>query len=122
MLFRSNPDLLFVGTSLGLFRSIDSGRHWEQFGRGLPFSAPVMEIVISSENPRNVMVAGVAGVFHSLDGGDRFERTEATDGPEGLPVRCLAIQSGGNNAILAASVVNGVFRNGARVFSLSQSQ
>ncbi|OFV93424.1 MAG: hypothetical protein A3H28_16430 [Acidobacteria bacterium RIFCSPLOWO2_02_FULL_61_28] len=116
----TNPEVLFVASSLGLFRSTDSGRHWERFGRGLPFSSPILEIVISPENPRQVTVAGVAGIFRSLDGGDRFDRTQETDGPEGLPVRFLAIHTGQSDVVLAASAMNGVFRNGARALPLSQ--
>ena len=112
----ANPDVLFVGTSLGLFRSTDAGQNWERFGRGVPFS-PVMEIVISPENPRHVIVGGAAGVFQSLDGGDRFGRAVDGEGLDTFPVHSLAFHpqggNGGGAAILAASRNNGIFHNGA---------
>jgi len=106
------PEVLFVGTSLGLFRSIDSGQSWERFGRGVPF-APVMEILISPENPQHVIVGGASGIFHSLDGGNRFERTGDADALEGSAIHALAFYPWTEpQAILAASRNNGVFRNG----------
>jgi len=109
------PDVLFVGTSLGLFRSMDSGQSWERFGRGVPF-APVMEILISPANPQHVIVGGASGIFHSFDGGNRFERAGDADALEGFPVHALAFYpwNGSWNApqaVLAASRNNGVFRN-----------
>ena len=112
----ANLDVLFVGTNLGLFRSTDAGQNWERFGRGVPFS-PVMEIVISPENPRHVIVGGAAGVFQSLDGGDRFGRAVDGEGLDTFPVHSLAFHpqggNGGGAAILAASRNNGIFHNGA---------
>lgn len=32
----SNPEVLYVGTDLGVFRSLDGGDHWEDFSHGLP--------------------------------------------------------------------------------------
>ena len=113
------PDVLFIGTSLGLFRSTDSGRSWERFGRGVPFS-PVLEIAISPENPQHVLVGGASGIFHSFDGGDRFARTGDADALEGFPVHSLAFypwngpgnEPQGAGSVLAATRNNGVFRNG----------
>lgn len=107
------PNVLFLGSSLGLFRSTDSGRSWERFGRGIPF-APVMEVLISPANPQHVIVGGASGIFDSFDGGNRFERTGDTDQLDGFPVHALAFYPwNATRAVLAASQNNGVFRNGA---------
>ncbi|MGH9783954.1 MAG: WD40/YVTN/BNR-like repeat-containing protein, partial [Terriglobia bacterium] len=114
----ATPDVLFVGTNLGLYRSTDAGRAWERFGRGVPFS-PVMDIVISPENPKHVIVGGTGGVFHSLNGGDWFARTDGGAGLDTVPVQALAFhpQGGLGMAILAASRTNGIFRSGASLLS-----
>jgi photosystem II stability/assembly factor-like uncharacterized protein len=110
----ATPDVLFVGTNLGLYRSTDAGRTWERFGRGVPFS-PVLDVVISADDPKHVIVGSVGGVFHSLNGGDGFERTGDGAGLDTFPVQSLAFhpQGGPRGAILAASRSNGIFRSRA---------
>ena len=104
------PEVLFVGTSLGLYRSMDSGRNWERFGRGVPF-APVMEIMISPQNPQHILVGGASGIFHSLDGGNRFERVGDAEALAGFPIHALGFYPWNESpAILAATRNNGVFR------------
>jgi photosystem II stability/assembly factor-like uncharacterized protein len=41
-----NPGLLFVGTELGLWASVDGGRQWGQFKAGLPEAVSVRDVVI----------------------------------------------------------------------------
>jgi photosystem II stability/assembly factor-like uncharacterized protein len=50
-----NPDLLFVGTELGLFVSLDGGAAWHRFGRGLPAVA-VHDLVIHPRD-RELVIA-----------------------------------------------------------------
>jgi hypothetical protein len=41
-----NPGLLFVGTELGLWASVDGGKQWGQFSAGLPAAVPVRDIAV----------------------------------------------------------------------------
>jgi photosystem II stability/assembly factor-like uncharacterized protein len=77
------PNILFAGTRpAGVYRSRDSGRHWEKLAIdiarecsiGTPF---VTSILVDSEDHR-VVWAGVEidGVFRSLDGGDNWTHLE----------------------------------------------
>lgn len=53
-----NPDLLFVGTDVGLYVSLDRGGSWQPFMNGLP-TVPVHDLVI---HPRDgELVAGTHG-------------------------------------------------------------
>ncbi len=53
-----NPSLLFVGTEFGVFASLDGGKNWFPFGRGLPTVA-VHDLVI---HPRDGdLIAGTHG-------------------------------------------------------------
>jgi photosystem II stability/assembly factor-like uncharacterized protein len=53
-----NPNLLFVGTDVGLYVSIDRGQSWQRFMSGLP-TTPVHDLVI---HPRDgELVAGTHG-------------------------------------------------------------
>ncbi|MFH1764536.1 MAG: hypothetical protein ABIF09_10130, partial [Gemmatimonadota bacterium] len=53
-----NPNLLFVGTDLGVFASFDMGGHWQKFMEGLP-TVPVHDLKI---HPRDrELIAGTHG-------------------------------------------------------------
>ncbi len=53
-----NPDLLFAGSEVGLFFSIDRGENWARFMNGLP-TVPVHDLLI---HPRdNDLIAGTHG-------------------------------------------------------------
>jgi hypothetical protein len=41
-----SPNLLFVGTELGLWASVDGGRQWGQFTAGMPAGVPVRDIAV----------------------------------------------------------------------------
>ena len=64
-----NPELLYVGTDLGLFASVDGGRRWEVLTGGLPH-VPVHDLVVhpktgdlvAATHGRSVWVAPVAGL------------------------------------------------------------
>jgi photosystem II stability/assembly factor-like uncharacterized protein len=43
-----NPDLLFAGSDLGLFTTLDGGRHWEALGADLPH-VPVHDLAIQAQ-------------------------------------------------------------------------
>lgn len=53
-----NPDLLFLGTEVGAWYSIDRGKNWNRFGGGFPTVA-VHEIAVHPENGQ--IVAGTHG-------------------------------------------------------------
>ncbi|MFA6165135.1 MAG: hypothetical protein WC700_00825 [Gemmatimonadaceae bacterium] len=53
-----NPNLLFVGTDVGVYASLDKGKSWSKFMTGLP-TTPVLDLVI---HPRdNELVAATHG-------------------------------------------------------------
>jgi hypothetical protein len=53
-----NPNLLFVGTDMGLFASIDGGRAWTRMRNGMPTN-PVHDLVIHQRE--NEIVVGTHG-------------------------------------------------------------
>ena len=56
---RKNPDLLFAGTEMGVFATLNGGRGWTKFGSGLPANAIVTDLLI---HPReNDLVAATHG-------------------------------------------------------------
>lgn len=103
------PDVIFVGTETGLFRSTDAGLLWEKFGRGVPVS-PISEVAIAPDDPLHIFVASSIGVFQSLDGGNRYQRLE--EGLEELLVQRVVIPPNREDiGLLVTSAYNGIFFN-----------
>ena len=79
----TNPDVVYIGTQDGPYRSTDGGDHWERLGfpeRDLQ----VWSILVHPADPRR-LYAGTSpvGVFRSDDGGDTWRRLPKAVQPEG---------------------------------------
>ncbi|MEX1182931.1 MAG: hypothetical protein WEF86_06825 [Gemmatimonadota bacterium] len=57
-----NPNLLFAGTELGLFASIDGGRSWTELDNGLP-TQPVHDVVIHPREDEIIVGTHGRGFF-----------------------------------------------------------
>jgi photosystem II stability/assembly factor-like uncharacterized protein len=57
-----NPDLLFLGTELGLFISIDGGGHWARFGANLPPVA-VWDVAIHPREADLIIATHGRGIY-----------------------------------------------------------
>jgi photosystem II stability/assembly factor-like uncharacterized protein len=69
----SNPETLYAGTSIGLFKSTDGARHWVELTGGLP-RGEVLTLTLDAEDPSTSYV-GLRfwkGFFRSRDGGRTF--------------------------------------------------
>ena len=78
----TNPDVVYLGTNHGLYRSVDRGERWER--PGFPDDkVEVWSILAYPGNPR-VMYAGTSpvGVYKSEDGGDTWRRLPGVAQPE----------------------------------------
>ena len=57
-----NPNLLFVGTEIGLFISLDTGRQWSQFSPGLP-NVAIRDIAIHSREHDLIIATHGRGIY-----------------------------------------------------------
>ncbi|HXO26655.1 MAG TPA: glycosyl hydrolase [Thermoanaerobaculia bacterium] len=57
-----NPDLLFLGTELGLFISIDDGGHWARFGANLP-PVSVWDVAIHPRESDLIIATHGRGIY-----------------------------------------------------------
>lgn len=57
-----NPNLLFVGTELGVYASIDGGRNWTKFMNGMPTN-PAYDMVIHPRENELVVATHGRGIF-----------------------------------------------------------
>ena len=111
-----NPDVIFVGTQDGPYRSADGGATWER--TDFPSSLQVWSITVHPRNPR-VVYAGTSpvGVFRSEDGGSSGRQLPNAKQRDRLAmafpsrVMRLAITPGNPDAIYAALEVAGVMRS-----------
>ena len=114
----TDPDVIFVGTQDGPYRSADGGDHWQRLGfpdRGVM----IWSLTIHPTRP-NVMYAGAAPIalYRSLDGGETWHLLPKAISPAhcerpGFDSRVLRITVDPNRPddIYAALEVSGVLRS-----------
>jgi photosystem II stability/assembly factor-like uncharacterized protein len=79
----SHPATLFAGVQgrgsepYALLKSTDRGATWTRSDIGLPPAGPVTSIVADPGNPRMLFAGTGRGVFRSVDGGERWQPTQA---------------------------------------------
>jgi photosystem II stability/assembly factor-like uncharacterized protein len=57
------PNLLFLGTEMGLFTTIDGGKNWGQFSGGMPKSAAVRDIAIHPREGDLILATHGRGIY-----------------------------------------------------------
>jgi photosystem II stability/assembly factor-like uncharacterized protein len=112
-----NPEIVFAGTRLGLYRSLDRGEHWQALGLPGP-SVEIWSLLAHPENPR-LLYAGASpvAVFRSDDNGDHWRRLPDPMIPNRVPMpfacRVMRLAANPNHAdeLYAVLEVNGVMRS-----------
>lgn len=74
----SDEGLLFIGTPVGLFRSLTGGRHWERCSEGLPV-ADIVSIRVRPDQSDEMVVCDYrrGAIYYSRDRGRTWERIDA---------------------------------------------
>jgi hypothetical protein len=112
-----NPEVVFAGTRLGLYRSRDRGDHWQALGLTGP-SVEIWSLLVHPDNPR-LLYAGASpvAVFRSDDNGDHWRRLPDPKIPSRVPmpfacrVMRLAADPHHPHELYAVLEVNGVMRS-----------
>jgi photosystem II stability/assembly factor-like uncharacterized protein len=76
-----NPDIVFVGTQRGVYRSLDRGDHWQRMN--LPEGRVVWSLQFHPRNPQ-VMQLGTEGseLYRSQDGGETWAYVATIANPD----------------------------------------
>ena len=85
---RKNADLLFVGTEMGVFASLDGGKAWSPFGAGLPPYALVHDLLIHPRETDLVVATHGRGLFIA----DISPLQEATPAVRAADVHLFAVE------------------------------
>jgi photosystem II stability/assembly factor-like uncharacterized protein len=111
-----NPDVVYVGTHDGPYRSLDRGERWERLD--FPRDLQVWSILAHPTRPR-VLYVGTSpvGVYRSDDGGETWRRLDKAVLPERvkMPFACRVMRLDANperpDEIHAVLEVGGVMRS-----------
>ena len=105
---RTNPDLVYAGTTKGLFRTGDKGEHWERIGQSLadPF---ISSVVLHPTDSSRLYLGGPAGVWKSSDGGKTWQAMN--QGLATLNIRALAMAPTNSQTLYAGTNGSGLYRS-----------
>lgn len=103
-----SPDIVYAGTTKGLFRTGNKGEQWERIGQALsdPF---VSSIVIHPTEPSMIYIGGPGGVWKSSDSGKTWHAMN--QGLTTLNVRALAMAPNNSQMLYAGTNGSGLYRS-----------
>ncbi len=105
---RVMPDMVYAGTTKGLFRSANRGEQWERIGQSI--SDPFISSVVSHPiDPSLVYVGGPKGVWKSIDGGKRWQAIN--QGLATLNIRALVLAPNDSQMLYAGTNGSGLYRS-----------
>jgi photosystem II stability/assembly factor-like uncharacterized protein len=105
---RTKPDIVYAGTTKGLFRTMDKGEHWERIGQLLadPF---ISSVVLHPTDSSALYFGGPAGVWKSSDGGETWQAMN--QGLATLNIRALAMAPSNPQMLYAGTNGSGLYRS-----------
>jgi len=75
-----NPDVVFMVSNKGFYRSLDGGRTWCLLNLGFDELDAATNLVFNPTKPQELFVGTTHGVFRSADRGEHFEQVFPTPG------------------------------------------
>lgn len=105
---RTNPDVVYAGTTKGLFRTATKGEQWERIGQSIsdPF---ISTLVIHPKETAQLLIGGPAGVWKSSDGGKTWKAMN--QGLATLNIRALAMDPKNTQTLYAGTNGSGLYRS-----------
>jgi photosystem II stability/assembly factor-like uncharacterized protein len=103
-----NPDIVYAGTTKGLFRTATHGVQWERIGQSLP-DLFVSSILLDPTQPKTLYIGGPGGVWKSPDSGQTWAATNS--GLGSLNIRALAMSPRDSRLLYAGTNGSGLYRS-----------
>ena len=110
-----DSNIIYAGTTKGLFKSTDMADSWTRIGSSLA-DQYISSLVIDPTHAQTLYAGGRAGVQRSLDGGQSWESMNA--GLETLNIRTIVISPFNAQLLYAGTNGSGLYRSddGARTW------
>jgi len=105
---RVNPDVVYAGTTKGLYRTTNKGESWERIGQSMS-DLYVSSIVLHPSDPAILYAGGPGGVWKSADGGNSWQAHNA--GLATLNIRALAMDPNNPQSLYAGTNGSGLYRS-----------
>lgn len=105
---RTNPDMVYAGTTKGLFRTADRGEQWERIGQTLP-DLFISSLVLHPTDSALLYLGGPAGVWKSVDSGKTWQAMN--QGLATLNVRALAMAPYDPQTLYVGTNGSGLYRS-----------
>ena len=103
-----NSDIVYAGTTKGLFRTATRGEQWERIGQSLP-DLFISSILLDPVQPKTLYIGGPGGVWKSLDSGQTW--TAINNGLGSLNIRTLAMSPRDPRLLYAGTNGSGLYRS-----------
>ncbi len=103
-----DSNVVYAGTTKGLFRSTNRGERWEEIGQSLTDQF-ISTIAIHPTQPTIMYVGGRAGVLKSVDGAKTWQAKN--QGLETLNVRTIAMGARDPQLLYAGTNGSGLYRS-----------
>mgnify|MGYP000897802485 FL=1 len=105
---RTNPNVVFAGTTKGLFRTMNKGEQWERIGQSIsdPF---ISSLVLHPKEPAQLYIGGPAGIWKTVDGGNTWQAMN--QGLVTLNIRALAMDPRNTQTLYAGTNGSGLYRS-----------
>jgi photosystem II stability/assembly factor-like uncharacterized protein len=111
-----NTDIIYAGTTRGLFRSLNAAALWSRIGRAMA-DQYISSLVIDPTNPMTLYAGGRAGIQKSTDRGETWQAMN--QGLETLNIRTIAMSPLDPQTLYAGTNGSGLYRStdGARTWT-----
>ena len=103
-----NTDVVYAGTTKGLYRTSNKGETWERIGRSIT-ELFISSIVLHPSDPSVLYVGGPGGIWKSDDGGDTW--ATRNEGLASLNIRALAMDPKDLRTLYAGTNGSGLYRS-----------
>ncbi|HEY3115814.1 MAG TPA: glycosyl hydrolase, partial [Chloroflexota bacterium] len=101
-----DPETFFVGVEVGgAFKTTDGGKTWKELNSP-DFDTDVHRLLITPSRPGDVYMATGKGLFHSSNGGDRWENYVLPEGRIGYPDALTILPENPNVMFTAGAKLN----------------
>lgn len=110
-------EMVYAATTVGVFRSLDGGRHWTERMQGMTEVSFVVTLAIDPQRP-NVLYAGTTGgVYRTINATESWEKTSTGMVASDAKMASMALGVNGllvdptNSDVVYAGTTNGLYKS-----------